>query len=302
MTFYDKVALVSDRAAKRLRGLNLETGQQIWERDDDKAGHQRLIIETDATDRDQPGSWGNFAPFSGNTRRVIQLNADKSIRVIDLDSGAVIGTRSNVGDADAIYAAHDGTLYVADSKEGYQITAFNLDRLAEEPRSVYRSEGSDRAIGDEAMMPCGDGRLCVLDEKAGDDATTQLVVVDGKKGGRVWVEAAPEADVLIPVGDRVVAWSTSGEYGASLYEPNGKKRLELAGAIVRLNAGNVLTFDRQLNNSAGDQSISGLGVKADGNPTNLGVLRNIKGSRCSWNEKVIFCPSDSDFRAWRFAD
>ena len=98
-------------------------------------------------------------PWTGKGRRLVQVGADRSVRLLDLASGAVLRQWGNVADLDDLVVAHEDRLYVAASEGGYQLLAYDLGSDAE-PVVLYRSGNDEQRA--KALVACGERRACLL--------------------------------------------------------------------------------------------------------------------------------------------
>jgi hypothetical protein len=239
-----------------------------------------------------------LAPAVDDDYRLVQIGSDGKARVIDARTGKVLAERGNVGEPSDDYLAFGGRLFVVPRGGGYQIQAYDLSGLGE-PRSIYRAADERRSLTD--IQPCGPDRVCVLDSRASDGKTVEVAAVDAADGGQLWRQPAPDADLLVPVGDEVLVARTVGERGWVLRGGDGKRRAGRPGTAVRLDAGNVLSFTGSLTTSSTDISVAGVGA-GSGAATELGPLVDARGQTCSWSSTVIACMADTDLVLWRFAE
>jgi molecular chaperone HscA len=228
--------------------------------------------------------------------RVVQIGADRSARVIDVETGEILKARPNVAAPDDWVLAHDERLLVASPTDG-NLFAYDLAALGQ-PRSVYSAVDQQHRVID--LAPCGSGRACLLEQANFDAKTNELVSVDLDKGGARWREKAAEWETLVPVGEHVMLIRDSPEYTTALYDAGGKQVANRDGVGVRLNGGSMLFFSNYLTTSVDDPSVAGLTV-GSAQPVELGPLKGVRTASCSWNTELIVCAGDTDFRIRRFA-
>jgi outer membrane protein assembly factor BamB len=302
---YDEVVVRADNERDRLIGLDIRTGAEEWTRNNPKGEYDYTDASVFAalTEADIGGpasaSGGALAPVLDDDYRLVQIGSDRKARVIDARTGKVLRERGNVGDPDGNYLVYEGRLYAAGTAGGYQIAAYDLDKMGE-PRNVYRAADGDRALVE--LDACGDDRLCVLDSRSSAADTTEVAAVSTGDAGQLWRQKAAGADILLPLGDRVVVANTdSTDPSWVLRDDKGKELAKRDGTAVRLDAGNALSFAGGLSTISTDISVAGVAASG-GDVTELGPLRQARGETCSWSSTVIACMADTDFVLWRFAE
>jgi hypothetical protein len=188
---------------------------------------------------------------------------------------------------------------VADNNSGYRVLSYDLNSLGD-VKVVYTANASDRQLA--SMDPCGT-RICLTDKSADGDKSTQLISV-GFSGGS-WSRPVPDANEVLPVGDRVMVVSgNSSDRYTKVFDPSGKELLGSAGQDqtgARVTGGSVLLFGDDPTTYSADQSLAGYGVRDTGHLTQLGQVRKVRAANCSWNARILVCPSDTDFGIWKFA-
>jgi hypothetical protein len=117
----------------------------------------------------------------------------------------------------------------------------------------------------------------------------------------VWRQPAPEAEDLVPVGDRVLVRRTTTDARWVLRGADGKELAKHDGLAVRLDGGNALSFTGPFGTSSADLSVAGVGA-VGGEITELGPLADARGETCSWNSRVVVCMAEKEFVLWRFAE
>ncbi|MGY0004184.1 Hsp70 family protein [Micromonospora sp. I033] len=293
------VVAVTDHERKRLVGLKLSNGDEKWSLADltDEYGGTRDSVHPVTTDEAVSGpGYGNGSPRDpeqGPVERLVQVSADRSVRLIDLGSGGVVRGWKAVAEPDDLVAAHEDRLYVA-GDDG-RLLAYDLGKQAQ-PSVLYTAEDDDRQA--KALAPCGEHRACLLEVTNSDDKTAAVVAATEGQGVKRW--AAPGMTQLVPVGERVLARRLYPEPAATLFAPDGTKVLDDEdGVAVRVDAGNLLLFADPLGSGVDDRSVAGVGA-GSGKVAQLGELRDVRGDSCSWNTEVIACGSEKDFVLHRF--
>ncbi|WP_433387048.1 Hsp70 family protein [Micromonospora sp. KLBMP9576] len=307
--FGDGVAVRVDRAGKRLVGLQLSDGREIWTQPSPRDRYDNAPTSVHRVDTDEALGGPAFlsgAPrnrWLGDVAQIVQVGADRSVRLLDMGNGRKIREWTGVADHDDLVAVHGDRLYVARDETAYQVLAYDLATNAQ-PKVLY-SAGDDRRRP-KALVPCGERRACVLEVTGGDAETAEVVAAD-EKGFDRW--KAPEATLLVPLGEHLLAQRQSPEYAGTLFGPDGRVVQERGGVAVRLDAGNLLFFAEQTSSGEDDRSVAGMSVKS-GEVTELGRLEDVRSDTCSWNTSVIVCGAGRDggaespygFVLYRFAD
>ncbi|MDZ5445802.1 PQQ-binding-like beta-propeller repeat protein [Micromonospora sp. 4G57] len=300
--FGTDVMVLADRDGHRLVGLRVSDGTEKWSHADprDQYGNSRTSVHLVTSEEGLagPGFAGGGArdPWQGEVRRIVQVSSDRSVRLIDMATGAVLRRRTNVAEPDDLVVAHSDGLYVANDDGGFQLLAYDLGSSAE-PTVLYRAP--DDRHRPKGLVPCGEHRACLLEVADADPATAAVVAAaEGKKAER-W--SAPGADLLVPLGERVLARRTYPDPAVTLFGPDGQRVLDARdGVAVRVDAGNLLVFAEPLGSSEDDRSVAGVGAES-GRVVELGQLKDVRGESCSWNTEVIACGSAKDFVLHRFA-
>ncbi|MFV2116397.1 Hsp70 family protein [Micromonospora sp. LOL_025] len=287
--FGDGVAVQVDRAGKRLVGLRLGDGREEWTQPSprDEYDNTRTSVHPVTTDEALGGpaflDGSPRDPWRGDVSRIVQVGADRSVRLIDMGSGRVVRTRAGVADHDDLVVAHEDRLYVARDDAGYQLLAYDLTSDAQ-PKVLYTAQDDKRRP--EALVPCGERRACLLEVTGGDDETAEVVAATEEKWTR-W--KAPEATRLVPLGEHLLARRTSPESAGTLFAPDGRAVLsERSGVAVRLDAGNLLLLADPPSSIEDDRSVAGMSVDS-GEVAELGQLADVRSDSCSWNTGVIAC-------------
>ncbi|WP_438872231.1 Hsp70 family protein [Paractinoplanes rishiriensis] len=291
-------AVIADRAGKRLLGLRLADGVQRWAQPDPAS---TLSLDTNVvavtTPKDLAGPATVFGrpyePDLADDPRVVQIAADRSARVIHADTGKVLTTRQNVAGPQDEVVAHHGRLVVL-QPEDQRVVAYQLEGFGE-PSVLYTPQAQNSRMKD--LVPCGDDRVCFGEEVAFDGDTAAVVALDVAERKRVWRRPLADVDALVPVGEAVLASSTSGEM--TLIDAAGRKVWTHAGEAARLDGGNVLEFSKPLSRSPSDHAVSGRHLGDQAVP--LGSFRDIRTDTCAWNTERLACVAEKDFVLQTFA-
>uniref|UniRef100_UPI00157BF95A outer membrane protein assembly factor BamB family protein n=1 Tax=Micromonospora chalcea TaxID=1874 RepID=UPI00157BF95A len=290
-----------DRDGGRLVGLRLDDGRQRWERRNPRTeyGDARtkvLPVGTGAA-LDGPGNaeGSPLVPWAGKADRLVQVGADRSVRVLELRSGKILKDRGNVAGLDDPMAARDDRLYVAEDDRGLRLLSYDLGGLGT-PSVLYEAPEQGGRVKD--LVTCGERRVCLLETPPGGADGTRVVAATEGEGTRQW--AAPRAGSLVPVGEHVLAVQGSPD-AVTLFAPDGTAKVlrDREGFAVRLDAGNLLIFSEAPSAYEDDRVLAGTAV--DGKPVEMGQLKQIRSESCSWNTEMLVCGADKEFRLYRFA-
>ncbi|QLQ37395.1 Hsp70 family protein [Micromonospora robiginosa] len=290
-----------DRAGDKLVGLRLDDGRERWTRGNPRTeyGDARTVVVPVATGEALDGAsrpdGSPLAPWSGEADRLVQVGADRSVRVLAMESGKILRDRGNVADLDDPLAARDDRLYVAEGDRGLRLLSYDLGSLGT-PDVLYEADARDSRA--KALVTCGKHRACLLEVPGAGADGTQVVAVTEGEGSRHW--AAPQAARLVPLGEHLLAERTLPRNSVTVFAPDGKPVLrERDGVAVRLNAGNLLLFDKEPSAYEDDRVLAGFAV--DGKPVEMGQVKQIRSESCSWNTEMLVCGADKEFRLYRFA-
>lgn len=300
--FTTRTAVWLDRTGNRLVGLRLTDRHEEWARDNprNKYGDARTRVLPVRTGEalDGPADLGGtpHAPWLGDADRLVQVGADRSVRVIGMDSGKILKNRKNVADLDDAVAARDDRLYVVEDNQGFRLLSYDLGTLGE-PATLYTSSGDGSRA--RSLVTCGEHRACLLEvPNSGPDGTRVVAVGEGKKV-RDW--SAPRAETLVPLGEHLLAAHDSPKPTVTLFGPDGSTVLpDRDGVAARLDAGNLLLFGEAPSNSEDDRSLAGMAVDTR-DLFEMGELKDIRSNSCSWNTRVIACGAEKEFVVYRFA-
>ena len=295
----DRLILV-DRAQNRVAGFDLLSGSLKWQEatPKDRFESRATAVYGVSTPDDLAGpadALGKpFAPKADDDQRIVQVSADKSMRVIDAANGKVGTTRTNVADQDDPAYAYDGR-FVVTTDAG--VFSYDLDSNAQ-PTQIYTPADDQHDVT--VLAPCGENRVCLLETTSFDAKTTELVAVDAEKGGELWRKPAAGMERVVPVGDHLLVSGDSPDYVVSLYDAAGEVSHTQLGVGMRVNGGSVLLLSKYLTSSVGDPSVAGMDVGAK-EPTQLGPLTGVRTESCSFNTAVIACAGEEAFLIRRFA-
>ncbi|MFG1884080.1 hypothetical protein [Micromonospora sp. NPDC049102] len=236
-------------------------------------------------------------PWTGKGRRLVQLGADRSARLLDMGSGDVLREWGNVADLDDLVVAYEDRLYVTPTDGGYQLLAYDLTSDAA-PVVLYRAGNAE--YRPKALVACGERRACLVQVRNGDAERTEVVAATEGKAPVSW--SAPGVTGLVAVGEQVLAQREYPKPTVSLFGPAGTAVLaERPGVAARLDGGNLLVFAEPTSTVADSRSVAGVWAES-GEVDELGQLVDVRSASCSWNTRVIACGADRDFVLYRFAD
>ncbi|RKR88924.1 putative pyrroloquinoline-quinone binding quinoprotein [Micromonospora pisi] len=292
--YFERTLVLVDRTAQQLVGLDLRTGKRRWGEPipSGPAGNSPTSVHPVTVPEDlgvAAGTDGRRLSYGGKDPRIVQIDVNRSARVIDADSGEVLKSAKGVADPDDMVVAHDGRLYVAPKEGGYRVAAYDLARMGE-PTILYT--GDDQHYPDR-LVACGRERLCLLDRKNFAADTTELVSIATKPGDgeKMWRKPAAGAESLLPVGEHVLVGGGTPDT-ATLYRPDGTTVISREGVAVRLDGGNLLLFADDPSTNVTDVSVAGVRVSSS-DLIELGELKGVRAASCSWNSSVIVCPGKS---------
>ncbi|TNH26024.1 Hsp70 family protein [Micromonospora orduensis] len=301
--FADDTAVLVDRAAGRLVGLRLRDGDETWNKPSptDQYGGVRTVVRPVGTDEAAGGpaflDGAPRDPWTGKGRRLVQVGADRSVRLLDMASGAVLRQWGSVADLDDLVVAHEDRLYVAANDTGYQLLSYDLGSDAE-PVVLFRS--GDDEYRPKELVACGERRACLVQVPGGQAERTEVVAAT--EGERALRWSAPGVTGVIPLGERVLAQREYPKPAVTLFDAAGKPVLrDRGGVAARLDAGNLLVFATAPSTVADNRVLAGVWA-GSGEVDELGELQDVRSASCSWNNRVIACGADRDFVLYRFAD
>ncbi|MFI5932539.1 Hsp70 family protein [Actinoplanes sp. NPDC051494] len=302
--FTGDTAVLVDRTENRVVGLKIKgKGEVGWEKKSpvSQYGLSTTKVVVASTVEDFAGAASveglPFAKPFGDERRIVQIGVDRSARVIDAASGAVVaGPESNVAEPDDEVIAHNGRLIVAESGDARRVLAYDLGKLGE-PRVLYTPPDTNTRLS--GLTACGADRVCAVQETGYDAKTAQVVAIDAAKGGQLWHRVVASTEVLVPVGEAVLATQSTSPAQVTLIDGDGKELWIRAGVVGRIDAGNILQFSKALSGSADDPALAGEHV-GDG-PVQLGPLVDVRSASCAWDERHLACAGEKDFQIQTFS-
>ncbi|MBO3740537.1 outer membrane protein assembly factor BamB family protein [Actinoplanes flavus] len=287
-----KTALWTDREGDRIVGIGLSDGAEKWSQTDPDSSAVHLAT----TVEDLAGPAGTagrpFSPDLTDDERFVQIGAEQTATVRDLNTGKVVGDPlPGVASTSDEIVVHGGRLYVRGSAAPQRILSYDLGRLTENPVIVHTAPPNSSLS---KLTPCGE-RLCFVQTES-YDRTRDRVFALGKDG---WPEPVdvPEVEALVPVGGAVLA---VGDETTTVIDEAGRKGRAEEGVTVRLDAGNMLRFSDSLTTSVSDRAVWGIPLGASAVP--LGQLTDVRSASCSWNTSVIVCAAEEDYVIYRFTD
>ncbi|MBF9134146.1 Hsp70 family protein [Plantactinospora sp. S1510] len=303
--YFDRYVVVLDKTAARVIGINARTGKE-WTLPSPPGQYDSAsAIYPMNTAEEVGGAATNpngdpMMPNRGDDPRLVQIGADGSIRVIDVTNGRVLKTREKAADTKDFVLAYDGQLFVASPTDGYGLARYDLATLGA-PTNVYSAP--DKSRRPQALEPCGKHQVCLLEGAGSDKESTELVAVrtDDRADNQeaAWRRRVPQAEHLVPVGENALVRIGTSSESVKLFDPDGRNILTREGVAVRVNGGNLLAFDAELTPYRDDASIAGVNV-GSAKATELGQLKGIIPTSCSWNTSVIVCGTESEFLFARF--
>ncbi|MEV4536950.1 Hsp70 family protein [Asanoa sp. NPDC049518] len=296
--------VVVDRKNAKLVGYGLRDGAQKWDRafpkDEYDATTTAVYGAQTPTDVTGPADFAGVAldPDRGDDTRLVQIGADKSVRVVDAVSGDIRGEQTAAADPGDLVTVYDGQLFVIGKNEATELVAIDLDAL-DKPRLVYRADDPKRRAT--AVSPCGEDQICVLEQTSFDAKTTELVAVPLGNKGKTWKRPAAGADAILPVGSHVVVQSDEGGTPRAVgYDAEGKQVLDTAGVAARVNGSSVLVFGQAPTATVDDYNVVGW-VLGEAEPVQLGALGGVRAGTCTWTTTAIACVGETDLKLRRFA-
>ncbi len=296
--FAGETAVVSDRTQKKLVGVRLSDGAERWSiPDPDGPSSSVPVVNLVTTPADLGGpalrTGTPLDPDLTDDPRIVLVGADRSVQVLDADTGAVLSSRQNVAEINDPVVAHNGRLIVLQA-DNQQIAAYDLEELGE-PRALYTAQQKNTQMAD--VTACGDNRICFSETVGYEDETATVVALDVTGEGVVWRYPLGDIESLVPVGEAVIATDNNSQ--TTLIDDAGTKVWTSTGEAARLDGGNLLEFSAPLSRSAGDLGVSGRHLGDEAVP--LGTFREIRTDTCAWNTSMVACVADKDFVLQEFA-
>jgi outer membrane protein assembly factor BamB len=288
----DGMLVLADRESSHLRCLEPRSKDRtcnvpladgntaVWRvlTDEDLAGRSRIDDVYDS-------------PRQGD--QFVLVGGDRSVQVVDAAGGGIVGQGTNVADPRDPILAYGDQLFVASLTEGrvYMYDLTDLDRPA---RILHTAP--DSGWSPSWLVPCGEARLCLLDD-GGEE--TMVISLDTGGGGVAWSQPAPGAGSLLPVGQWLVVGTD--EPGVVAFDRDGGEVLRRPGAAVRINTANIL-LAAGAGSIMGDLSVAGVSFGGDGAKlTELGLATRVRADGCAWDEQYLVCPTAGGAGIWRFA-
>jgi hypothetical protein len=301
--FAGDIIVQVDRTENRLLGLEVGGAHKVrWEKESPKTEYDvtttKVIAASTEADFAGPATTTGipFAAPLDDDRRIVQIGADRSARVIDAVTGDVLaGFRQSVADPDDEVIAHNGRLIVAESGDARRIVAYDLKKLGE-PRVLYTAPNESTRFED--LTACGADRVCLVETTASDAKSAQVVAIDAAKGGDLWRRTVADVDDIVPVGEAVLAAQNTSPVQTTLVDAKGTVSSIRAGVVGRLDGGNVLQFTEALSTLADDPAL--YGEHLGGDRQSLGPLDGVRSSTCSWDTSYLACVTDKEFVIQRF--
>ncbi|MEV0156647.1 Hsp70 family protein [Micromonospora sp. NPDC050686] len=297
-----RTAVWVDRAGGRLVGLGVRDGEQKWAKANPRGRYGSTDTQVVVLSTDQSLGGPSYfdgrprTPWVGDIDRLVQVGADRSVRLIDLSSGKLLRERPNVADVDDRLVAYGDRLYVTENQSGYRLLSYDLETLGE-PTTLYTSPDDQRRPLD--LVACGEHRACVLEERIGDAERTEVIAAAEGEKVRRW--PAPRAEDLVPLGEHLLARRTSSDQYVTLFDARGQAVLaDRTGVAVRIDGGNLLVFAEPPSGYEDDRSVAGMSVAGD-IPFEMGQLADVRSETCSWDSAVIVCGAEKHFVLYRFA-
>lgn len=300
--FFENVVGWLDLTARKLYGLDLAGGSEAWVRDLPVEGDVSVVNVVGQAELAQPTDQFGLVGGAITDHRLVLVEADSTVRVIDGNNGTVITEATNVAEPGDQVLGYGDRLFVAPDEGGYGLASYDLTNLRTVPQTHYTAADDSRFP--ERLAPCGAERVCVLESRSYDSATMEVVAVDLAGGGAVWRRPAPEAEWLLPVGDWVAA-VIEPDFNARVivYNGSGDPVLDQAGFPVRTTGRNLMVFSDGISADL-DEPLSAVGLTAEPGtaPVELGRLPDVLEQFCAWGDRFLICPTQDSADIWRFAD
>ncbi|QSB14381.1 PQQ-binding-like beta-propeller repeat protein [Natronosporangium hydrolyticum] len=291
-----------DREGERLRGIDWHSGDDRWQVEAPGPAYA-TGVNTPASLAQPTSPTGVSLSPDSDDNRIVLVTGDRSVRVVETRDGGTIADRANVADADNdLLLAYENRLFVAQGlQNGYRVESYDLDNFSGSAQVIYTASDPERQV--EALEPCGEERVCVLDQVRFDDETTAAAALDAVDGGEVWRTDVPGGQYAIPVGEwLLVNGQLDGGPEVTVLSDAGDVRVgPEPGSGVRANDGNLLMFAADPRQSDAEVQAAGLAVGTAA-PEDLGRLPAVDPATCNWSDRFVICTSQDSASIWRFAE
>jgi hypothetical protein len=294
---YESVLVIADRSTGMTEAVEWRSGRTLWKITDPSGSLLTVLGMRAPKDRSFPGPSALW-PYSDP--RLVEVGADRVVRVYDVLTGHLLASRTALGNEalaydGTVFAVRDSTATVPNQVLAYEAVGSDV------PRIVYQSpHGTSRL---RALAPCGLHRICLVEGwGTNNGADAEVVAVDLDAHASVWRIRSGDLDTLTPVGERVLGRTDGGLvglYGAgrsSVLVPEGSSLL-----ADRVDDGRVLLLwpaTDDATQAARDTDVVGV-IVATGERVTLGRIR-ISPMSCSWDTRFLLCATDTGFQVWRF--
>lgn len=292
---YESVLVVLSSTDHAIRGVDWRTGEERWRRPIDPRDGSR-IVRNYSTTAPAVARGPSGAPTPAGDDRLLLIDPDGTLHVYDARTGAPLAAHPGAaqpatGDQAPLYQAYDGTLYAVSTTRPTRLTAFDLTR-ADGIHTLYTAPADDKDFP-QGVWPCGTGLVCLISQ--GGPGTDRIVAIDTKTRRELWQRQMPNAQTATALGDRILTG------GGQLYDRDGTELLNVPLAVTGwVTPETALLLTRtDPSNPGADADVATVSA-TDGTRTPVGRIPTMTGF-CSWNTKVLVCPTTDGFRAWRFA-
>ena len=290
LAFYDSVLVTVSTSEQVVRARDWVTGEEKWQAG--YAGDYPNYVQPLANPLTGGLILGGSLSVDPADHRLLRIDADGTVQILDARTGAELAAREGVGDLapnQFTNLAYGGTLYRFHQEAPARVVRHDLDRI-ETPTEVYSST-TERI---ENLAPCGAGRLCLLVSVL--QGTSELIVLDEASRRELWRGPVSGDDTAIQsVGDRILVGS------GDLFDLGGHQLSvgPASGLYVFLTADSALSFRLGPDPFASPVAVGTMST-VDGTMTQLGQIPPLAGS-CGWNLRVLVCPAADGFHAWKLA-
>jgi outer membrane protein assembly factor BamB len=219
--YRDRLVVMSESTGVT-RAYDWTTGAVLWKTLPGQDRPVRTIGIASSADL-RSTDWHGIEVFSGN--RFLQVLKSGKVLMRDTQTGVP----KNVTAYDDVYStegliADNGSLYSTQAAAGtYGIRVTRLPDLSA-PRSIYTAPA---ARSFRTAVLCGANRLCVLDDGADDQGTSQVAAIDLATSRELWrVSAPPGARSVTQRGDRLLVAGDGDGDRSALYDMSGRQILQ----------------------------------------------------------------------------